>query len=70
MKSWSPVTRKLTSINSEKKRLKLRGRRGVLGRQVDGEFGTEDHISILATVIGREPEPLDVRTDPGIRLNQ
>jgi hypothetical protein len=31
---------------------------------IDAELGREYHGSILATVIGRELEPLDVITDP------
>jgi hypothetical protein len=31
---------------------------------IDAEFSRKDHSSILATVIGRGPDPLDIRIDP------
>jgi hypothetical protein len=35
----------------------------------DTGFGMQDHSLIPATAIGKEMEPLDVRTDPRTRLN-
>jgi hypothetical protein len=36
---------------------------------IDAELGRQNQNSIFATAIGRGLKPLDVKTDPRIRLN-